>query len=268
MIESSRKVILLLSADQHIIDYFLGHFKEEFVILHFKTELSLLECIRKTVFHLLIIDEKIRGIEIFKLSAKLKKEGELKLLPFLLITTHLDKSYLRKAIHAGITEFLYLPLQVKQVKFHIDEAFKSQSIQEKMLGLSSQIGEAPPKKPSAKTRHYNFLLNERALEEVITAKKMGKPLALLLLQVNHVEKFKQSEESINELLTDFLKHYLRPHDLLFPQGKGKLFIMFPRTSKRAASLIAETIEKEIKKKSFSLEGAPISFTFSSRTCRL
>jgi PleD family two-component response regulator len=263
MSDPSRKVLLLFSADPITLDFFRTHFSDEFVILPYQNELSLLESVGKTIFNFFIFDEKTPGVDLFKLTKTLKKREELKLIPFLLITTRLEKSYFRKAIQAGITEFLYEPLEVKQVKFHIAEAFKSQKIQEKMVTLSSQITPKPLEKEVEKPHHYNFLLNERAFKEVITAKKIGKPLALLLLQINHVETFPQSEEVINKTLADFLKHYLRPQDLLFPQGKGKLFIMLPKTSKRAAALIAESIQDDIEKKTFSLDNTSVKFTFST-----
>lgn len=256
-----KSVIFLLSTDPHHSDFIHEHLKNDFIVLTYKTPVSLNEAIRQTLFDILIIDDT-QSLKVLDLCKQLKTHFDLRLLPVLLITDNLHQDYQRLAIHSGVTEFIQLPLNTKTILKKIQNALHSQKVQEKMLGLSSQILEDTQQRIVTKTHRYNFLLSEDAFEEVIAAKQSGKSLALVLLKVNDIDDLPIPKHLIEDYFINLLKQHLRAHDLLFPQGNGVFFIMFPTTSKRAASLITESIENHIKHTPLIHEGKSTFFSIS------
>lgn len=238
-----KQIIFLLSTSPQHINFFREELKEEFLIFEYRSATALNDAIKKTLFDILIVDDT-ESLKVLDLCKTLKMHFDLRLLPILLITDNPSQDYERLAIHSGITEFIHLPLNAATIQKKIQGAVRSQKVQEKMLGLSSTIHE--DKRVISKSRRYNFLLSESAFEEVIAAKQSGKPLALVLLKINNLDEYTVPKHLIEDFFVNLLKQHLRANDLLFPQGNGVFFIMFPTTSKRAATLITESIENHAK----------------------
>ncbi len=242
---NKKQIIFLLSTNPGHINFFREELKDDFLIFEYRTASALNEAIKKTLFDILIVDDT-ESLKVLDLCKTLKMHFDLRLLPILLITDNLSQDYERLAIHSGITEFIHLPLNARNIQKKIQGAVRSQEVQEKMLGLSSTIHEDTQKRVISKSRLYNFLLSESAFEEVIAAKQSGKPLALVLLRINNIDEYTVPKHLIEDFFITLLKQHLRANDLLFPQGNGLFFIMFPTTSKRAAILITESIENHAK----------------------
>ena len=79
---------------------------------------------------------------------------------------------------------------------------------------------------------------------------MGNPLSLFMVQIDRFPSLEKElgKISILELISRvdvLLRSHLSPHDFLITEGPATYLILLPKTSQRAAKIIAEDIRQEI-----------------------
>jgi diguanylate cyclase len=107
----------------------------------------------------------------------------------------------------------------------------------------------------AKTDMLTGLANRRALNEFlrttqIAAMEHGRPLSILLLDIDHFKKFNdnfghQVGDQVLRLTADILRKSVREVDLAARYGGEELMAVFPNTELRTCEEIAESIRRSI-----------------------
>lgn len=243
-------VLAVVSKSTPTASFFRRKFKEQFYVMQFRDAIELFDTLSYTKITLFIVDEKLADTEeIFSMCQKIRENPSAQTSPILMISNNLKKDFLRRAMHAGINDFLNSPLDDKEVQARVDKITESKKLQSKVSSLSSVIGK-PSQAPTRKIQGKR-LFSDQALKIVEDALKAKSALSLLLI----------FPSEINESIKEFLRSHLRSTDQLFPLDSEQFVLLLPKTSPRAAQMIAETLISDAKKNTpaFSLSGSLVTF---------
>ncbi|MBS0649366.1 MAG: response regulator [Verrucomicrobia bacterium] len=237
VIEGHAKLLILQKAlkDAHLIE---------------RSDLkSTLELLKTTRVDLVILDAKIQEGHSLETAEKIRA-AVFKETPILLITSNLKKSFYQAALRAGITDFINAPLDKNEIEQRIAVTFKNQDKPKKITQIAQRS--TPRMKAQLPLTKHKFL-NDQAMKEIAKARKSSTILSLLMIELDEFKKIPTSKSTAAvSHLHKVLQQNLRKNDLLIPQAPGQFILMLPRTSHRAADIIAETIRTEVLRTSFSL----------------
>jgi diguanylate cyclase (GGDEF)-like protein len=170
--------------------------------------------------------------------------------PIFLISNAIQKSFISEALEAGVSDFIHEPLDALEIHERISVQFHSSKVNKKIRNVTGRIKPLPSIPRNTELFSGRTLIGDKALRAIIETKKKMHPLSLFMVQV---DRFHQIEHELRRggigELTDnleiFLRSHLRPHDFLIKEGPATYLILLPKTSQRAAKLIAEDIRNEL-----------------------
>ena len=249
-IDPKLAVLAVVSDSTPTATFFKRKFKEQFHVMHFRDSAELFDTMTYTKMSLFVIDEKIAEIDqVFAMCTKIREHKSYEKTPILLITNNLKKDFLRQAMHAGVNEFLNSPLDEEEVHSRVAKITETKVLESKISSLTSLI--AKPTGTPTKKIQVKRLFTESAIRTVDEALTEKTALSLLLLLPSI------QGESVKK----FLEAHLRPKDQMFPLDAEQFVLLLPKTSPRAAQMIAETLISEAKKgdPSFSIYASLVFF---------
>lgn len=210
---------------------------------------SALELLRTTRVDLVILDGKVNEGHSFETAEKIRTAVLLDT-PIFLITSNIKKSFVQAALRAGITDFLHEPLDKNEIEQRIAVAFKNQDKPKKITQIARR---STPHMKSLMPLSKHKFLSDQAIKEIAKARQLSTIISLLMIELDEIKKIPSSKSSIAlSHLKKILEQNLRKNDLLIPQAPGQFILLLPRTSQRAAEIIAETIRTEVLRTSFSI----------------
>ncbi len=161
--------------------------------------------------------------------------------PILLITGNLKKKFAQDALRAGATDFVNKPLDEDEIEQRIAVSFQSFERTKSVLAVAKR---STPKAQTASSSLANRqFLNDQAIKEIAKARENEGNVSLLVIELD-----KKTTEEAHLHLMSVLKMLLRKNDILIPQSLGKYIVMLPKTSERAAEIIAEEIRMFVESK--------------------
>jgi diguanylate cyclase (GGDEF)-like protein len=245
-------IALIVSEDIRKLSILKRALKDSFHLIERSVIKAALELLKNTCVDLVILDAKMKEGHSIETAEKIRAAVFLDT-PILLITSNIKKSFAQVALHSGITDFLNEPLDKDEIEQRIAVAFKNQDRPKKITQIAQRS--TPRMKSSASLSAHKFL-SDQAIKEIDKARKTSTIISLLMIELDDFTEIAVSKISkANAHLEKVLKENLRKNDILIPQGPGKFILMLPRTSSRAAEIIAETIRTEVLRTSF---GVPLS----------
>lgn len=161
--------------------------------------------------------------------------------PILLITSNLKKKFIDAALQSGITDFINEPLDRDEIQQRIAVAFRAKHRSQEISRIVKK--RATPSRSTLKTLSHRDLYSEKALRAIKKARVISSTLSLLMIEIDGISSLPSATDADRHLLA-ILKKNLRENDSLIPQGTGKYILVLPKASKRAAEIIAETIQYE------------------------
>jgi diguanylate cyclase (GGDEF)-like protein len=208
-----------------------------------------LELLKTIHVDLVILDSKIKRGHNIETAEEIRAAVFLDT-PILLITTNIKKSFAQIALNSGITDFINEPLSKDEIEQRIAVALKNQDRPKKITQIAQR---STPKMKASTPLSARELLSDQAIKEITKARQTSTIISLLMIELDGFKKITSSKSSeAQEHLENILHETLRKNDLLMPQGRGKFILMLPRTSRRAAEIIAETIRMEVLRTSFNI----------------
>jgi diguanylate cyclase (GGDEF)-like protein len=242
-------VALVVSEDLTKLSILKRALKDSFHLIERSDVKAALELLKNTRVDLVILDAKVKEGHSFETAEKIRS-AVFKETPILLITSNIKKSFAEAALESGITDFINEPLDKDEVEQRIAVAFKNQDRPKKISQIAQRS--TPRMKSSASLSKHAFL-SDQAIKEIAKARKTSTSISLLMIELDEFKKIPASKSANAHLhLKKVLEENLRKNDILIPQGPGKFILMLPRTSNRAAEIIAETIRTEVLRTSFSI----------------
>lgn len=262
MREKIQLPILLVITDNPSIQFWLKkHLDENFFIIEAMTKSKALEIIRNTPLDFIILDSSMEEIDLLNLCRSLRSANPI--IPILLITGRLKKSFLDEALDAGATDFLNDQLDPEELRTRIATGRRAALIREKTQDLSSAIP-IPKNKISSSYLKNKILLHDQALKLLQLAHKKQTPIRLLVVQIDHFSRLQTQKEYtfIEELLlkmNERIHSLLGESDLSIPSSEGR-FILLSETSSPKA--IAEKLQNDLLKTDFHIKGESLSISIS------
>ncbi|WP_058188915.1 GGDEF domain-containing protein [Terracidiphilus gabretensis] len=110
--------------------------------------------------------------------------------------------------------------------------------------------------------------NDRVQTEWVRAQRIGKPLALLVMDIDHFKEFNDSyghvvgDECLRHLVRSVRAVLHRPADMLARYGGDEFVVLLPETDASGALHVAELMKDALRTQEWSGEGSPIAITIS------
>lgn len=236
------------------------HFDDQFFILAAEKKLQALEALN-TRLDFIVVDGEFEEMDALELCHELSKRSQKNLVPILLITGRLNKAYREKALSSGVTDFLSNQLDVEEFQTRIAEGEKAALSRQKTEEIGRNF-KPPVLNASAASLKEKFVLNDQVLKLLASTKAEKTPLALLLLRIDGFNQM-QAPDKLAELLSSFVRTFLRKSDLLLPPIEGSFMILLANTTNAQARAIAEMIQREIQHHRFENTDCTVSIAVSS-----
>lgn len=259
---STIPIALIVSNDSYKHSYFKRILKELFHVVLAKDSFSSVDYLKSMLPSFIIIDEKSLPDTWMILAKHIRQLGEFREIPLLLITNNLKKKFLLKALNAGINDFLNEPFDSEEIYQRILVATQSTPMTKKMLMMTKKFKKIPRTEARKLTLPQRFVITEKAIKEIAKVQQKHHSLSLLLIELEHPQHEAQSLD-----LQRLLEAHRRSLDVLLPQGGGRFLFMLPKTSQRAAIVIAETLSQEAQAQA-PLLGLSIGVAFFDETSSL
>jgi len=251
---------LLVVADNPSIRFWVKkHLDERFFILSAETEQQALQALNARL-DFIIVDSEIEACDALDLCKSLSQMIQKNLVPILLITGRLKKSYRDQAIQSGVTDFLSNQLDSEELEARITAGTKAASARQKTeeVGLSFKI---PVHTSNSNYLKNKFLLNDQALRLLTAAKEEQTPVALLLMRIDGFAQMENQPEVVT-LFSDFVNGFLREKDLLIPASEGGFILLLSNTTTANSRLVAEKLRGNIQKHPFRTKNGMLNLTVS------
>lgn len=262
---SSTPIALIVSGDSYKNAFFKRVLKSSFYVIDAHDSFTAVDWLKSIHASLIVLDEKSLASTWPILADHIRKLPGYKDTPLLLITNNLKKSFLTSALNQGISDFINEPFEADEIFERILVATESKSVTKK-VSLMAKKFKRPASTPRKLSLPQRFVITEEAIKEIATVQKKHLSLCLMLLEVDNYQKtialFEGEEEKLLSHTLGFLKSQLRNLDVLMPQGNGRFLMMLPKTSPRAAMMIAETVRKEFQEKKFHCQNRTYSLSLS------
>lgn len=242
-------IALIVSKDTSNLATLKKFLKSSFHLIERADVNEALDLLKHTRVDLVILDAKIQHGHNIETAENLRA-AVFKDTPILLITSNIKKSFAQIALNSGITDFINEPLDKDEIEQRIAVAFKNQDRPKKISQIAQR---STPKMRSSLPLTTREFLSDQAIKEIDKARKTSTIISLLMIELDDFKKIPVAKSNgAQKHLEKVLQENLRKNDILIPQGPGKFILMMPRTSSRAAEIIAETIRLEVLRTSFSV----------------
>ena len=226
-------IVLLSDLSQHKI--LLKHkLSNKFHITTLSSEdFSIASILNLSPDYILIHDHMFKA-KIFSICRTLRQTKDLLGTPIFILTGVLQKSYLDKLIHYGVTDFIREPLDEKDIEELFLNSQKFRSIQLKMDKISPSIATQ-----SSYQKHH--MIEMSSMKEIQGAFKENK-LSVLSIQIDQELKDQEREQS------NFLKilsEYQTKDNWLFDVAHGKFLFVINLSNRIEAFSLCEKIRIKV-----------------------
>lgn len=237
--------LLIISENPQIRFWIKKHLDSRFFILNAETESEVWKALFSNL-DFVIVDASLEDCDPLNLCLELRKKNQL--VPILLITGRLKKTFLDKAHRAGVTDFLSNQLDLDELDAKIEVGLKTATAREKTEGLGAFI-KGLPKAVSNSLKH-KMVLNDRGLKLLAESKTKGHPVSLLYLRIDNFAQWENPDE-IYQSLGKFIQKLLRAKDVLIPSADGRYILLLHNTIPEAGKKVAERLREKINAYPFS-----------------
>lgn len=247
MAKSLRLPTLLVVTDNPSIRFWVKkHLDDHFFVLSAEKKQEALNAVQ-TRLDFIIVDSAFENCDPLELVRALSQATQKNLVPILLITGRLKKSYRNQAVAAGVTHFLSDQLDLEELTSCIETGLKAANARQKTEDLSLSV--KLPKFTSNSSLKSKFFLNEAALKLMANAKEKKTSICLLLLQIDRWNELPDFEETVLRVF-EFIHSFLRESDVLVQQPEGKFAILLPNTSTEVGQKAAIKLRDHVQKHPF------------------
>ncbi len=256
----------LIISDNPSIRYWLKkHLGEKFFLIEAMTKAKALETALNSSLHFIILDSAFKPCDFLELAREIRQTPSNLLTPILLITDQLKKSFRTTAQEAGITDFLFQPLDAEELETKIGTIKKAGDVRHKVLGLSSKIN--VPKQVTSPTFFKDkVLLRDEALQLLTDAKKRGVPVKMLIVRIDRFAeiqaKFGAASQEILQNFGEFITRIAGKSSVITPYTDGQFIILLPEIELSESQKVAENLRKLVEKQRFSTKQGILHLTAS------
>ncbi len=267
MVDSFALPTLLIISDNPSIRYWLKkQLDAKFSLIEATTHGRAIEAALHSSLHAIILDEAFKSCEFLKLTNEIRQTPSNLLTPILLITDKLKKSFRTAATDAGVTDFLFQPLDADELETKIAAIKKAGDVRTKVLGLSARIS-APKQSASSSFFKDKVVLHDQALELLSDARKKSIPVKMVIVRIDRFTELsaKLGPLASQEILQNFAGLLIRSsgnNSTVTPFTDGQFIILFSSLDLTESQKIAEHLRKLVEKQRFTTKQGILHLTAS------
>jgi len=264
---SQLPIIFLLCKDPYKVSFFRTQFKDVYYIMDVDSCSAAIDWIKSSPIDLIFIDFYSLDEPLGNFCLHLRKILGKKKIPIFLISHIIQKSFITEALSAGVSDFIHEPLDTLEIHERILVQLRSSPLNRKVYALASKIKPPPSIPKHIDLLQHRSLMSNTVLKKIIETKKTTRPLSLYMVQVDRfIQMQKEFGESITKALMDqlelILQAHLRPHDFIIKESPSHYLILLPKTSARAAKIIAEDLRKDVSSTTIRVQDIEVLLTVS------
>lgn len=265
---SDKLPVVLVVSDKPATKVFIRRaLHSNYYVLEVSNGLEALDTLKRTKIEVVIIQDHLPYLSIQEFCMQTRTLPMSEDLSILVISGNLKKSYMKELMTAGATDFLREPLDQEDLFKRIEYASKTKQVEKKIGPLAKSIPTLALNKQRKKLGDLKVSERDKVLKEISKALETKESISLLMLDFDHIDTIKERWgkpilEDLFSLVQSHLTTKLRAQDLVFLAEEGRFLIILPKTSKTAATLIAEDIQESFKEKKFATTKGVVKLTFS------
>lgn len=249
---------LLVVAENPTIRFWIKkHLDEQFFIVNAERRQEAIDALNMQL-DFILVDAALEDCNALDLCKEMR--GKAQLVPILLITGRLKKSYRDQAYQSGVTDFLSDQLDFDELEMRILAGMRAANAREKTVDLGLSIRGAKESGASLKNK---LVLNDQGLKLLAEAKKENLPISFLFLRIDEFDDWENKEEVFSSL-GSFIQNLLREKDVLIASTEGRYILLLWNTMPDAGRRIATRLREKIGNHTFSaMKTLTVSIAVSS-----
>lgn len=243
--EPERKPRLLLIDDQPTnIQVLYRVFADDYQVFMATSGAQALQTARQEDPDVILLDVMMPDMDGYEVCQQLKQDGATRDIPILFVTAHHEAREETRGLSVGAVDFITKPINpaVVRARVHTHLTLKRQTDALKRLVFIDAL-----------THTFNRrYFDERLTEEWGRAQRTGKPLCLLLVDVDFFKQFNdvyghpRGDDALRQVAQALKDAVLRPGDIVCRYGGEEFACLLPDTDSEGALQVAQRVEKAVR----------------------
>ncbi|MCF7851973.1 MAG: diguanylate cyclase [Simkaniaceae bacterium] len=238
---------------------------KQYDLVEATSDQACLEMLSNLSVNFLIFDERLVSEELEVFLKSIKEISGYEKLPILMISRNLKKPFVDQVKKFGVSAILREPLDENEILTSLKKCDPKKQIERKISKIAARIP-SPEQDPELDFKH-RYLLNDKAAKKIHAILKEKQSISLLMLELDQFhEILKSMQEGISSSILDQvdkkIESVLRSQDMMISLGGGKYMIILPKTSKAAATVLAEDLQSLIEMTPIQIENDFVHMSIS------
>jgi len=208
------------------------------------------EIIKKERVDLVLSDYNMPNMDGLELLRKIREDYEMHELPFIGVSSDKDSGTVSRFLKLGANDYLRKPFGKEELMCRINNTLD-------MLDMFHRIKESAVTDAltGMHNRHYLYEIADNVLAQ---AKRLNKPLSLVIFDIDHFKKVNDTYghaagDKVLKSFAQLLKHRMRKSDIVVRYGGEEFIAILPNTDKEMAHAVIETIRNLVKSMNIVLD---------------
>jgi diguanylate cyclase (GGDEF)-like protein len=212
-----------------------------------------LQLVHDSTPDLVLLDAELPGVSGFKVFETLRSEPQMLGVPIIFITSHNDTGFEVSALNMGAADYIAKPFTPAKLLARVNTHLRNKRNVDELRRTSSSdtltcVG----------SRHQ---FDESLEREWRRGLRVGDPMALLLVEVDHFTQYNERYGHINggiclQRVAKAIRAVTRrPADLVARRGGEQFAVLLPQTRRRGAEHIAHRLMDSVEAQKITHEGS-------------
>ena len=226
------------------------------VVPHTATTLSdALRLYRDARPDLVLLDVMMPQVDGYKLAQIFKQDSSF--VPIIMLTALEDIGSKRRGLSAGADEFLTKPVNEFELQIRMSSMIRIKRLADALEKANQNLAALAMVDPLTDVANRR-LLEQRLAEEFQRSRRYGRPLALLMVDIDHFKRVNddhghQIGDKVLSLLGRTLRQCTRATDLVGRFGGEEFLVIAPETGVDSARVLAERVRALVMRQNAEFE---------------
>jgi diguanylate cyclase (GGDEF)-like protein len=224
-----------------------------------------LRMIKTGKYQLVLTDWEMPGLDGITLC-RLVREANLPSVYILLLTSHGAVAHAVEGLRAGANDFIRKPADETELVARLDAGRRMVMLEQSMREAKSQIEKLSVTDSLLGIFNRRYL-HERLPQESARSRRYGKPLSLVMADLDHFKRINdthghQAGDLVLQHVANLARSALRVSDWIARYGGEEFVIVLPETPLLGAYAVAERMRRSCAETPVELPGAQLLVTAS------